>query len=981
MLYRSIAWVFAFFMSLNVLGQHPVFHNLGVNEGLPGSSAYFVLNDADGYIWIAGDLGLSRFDGKNIRNYYTVKDITPNSIICMDTDSKNQIFFIASDGTLGRIRNNKPERLLVSDKLVETIRQHAASIISFKIDVNDDIHIGTTYTPYVIYHEGDYQRFEERKFEHNTYGYFYALENKKSVVSIYQASADKIFTREKRGSMVMGNWEPSKVDTGRVNFTMVEGVNPRMASVKLRNGKVLFSFLNSMFEYDGQDFRTLREFPTTILAFFEDHLGNLMVGLSNGSGMQLFENGDLNAEPKVFFLGDAIGCITQDFQGGIWMSSVENGVYYIPYLKNVAYDNFKGLNGNISDIITMDSMVYVAANNHSVYSLDAHDHVKQSEPVASINNVGDLKLRPINGQLYYCGSSSGIIDPNSLKLTLFTGPNWQNISVSTNDIVWHPDGVLIGLSYNKLYKVENNVWHELIDLKVRGNCLLYVAETNELWVGTRNGLLSYQNGSLKSILTDMLEGRVITSMVQSKSGKIFISTKNAGLYIYDHGSWSQLSMDTGLSSDFCTDVYIDAQQRVWIATKQGLNYFDEDNPEVIHILNRTNGMNSNEVNGCCIRDNNLYIVTKEGLEIIDLDHLNEPFHGRKINLEMVSVNGKDFPGQGDLSYQENNVMFQIASISYRDLFTERYAYQLAGFDPSMQITTNDVLEFKKLPPGHYDLYLADVDEAGHALEPKLYYSFDIAPPFWVRWWFVLLIVLIMLWGIFLFIRMRVAYYNRKLMEKNEIDKLIAESKLIALRAQMNPHFIFNSINSIQDFVLNNETQQAYDYLSKFAKLIRLVLNNSKENEISLEKEIEWLNVYVSLEQLRFRNSFEFQLELDDAVSENLDIRIPSMIIQPYIENAIWHGLMPLGQKRKGLLKLSCSMLGDQLVIEITDNGVGREFSSELHRGEIHISMGMSLINEKIDALKKMNHAKVDITIVDLYENNQAAGTSVRITIE
>jgi hypothetical protein len=948
---------------------------------LPGSANYFVINDQNGYVWMAGDQGISRFDGRNFRNFYTAKNVSANSIICIDLDSQDNVFFVASDGMVGRIRNDLVEKLPVSDALAAQIRHDAASIVTFKIDANGDIHLGTSFNPYVIFAESGYTQFSIRKFDSSIYAVIYALNNGKSITSIVDATPYKIQTQDKRGMMEVGVMDGGKVFKERISFSLEEGVNSRMSSAKLRDGRILFSFLNSLYEYHNGKFSFVREFATTILTVFEDKEGNLLVSLSNGNGVALIQNGDRNAIPQKLFMGETIGSITEDFEGGIWMSSLQNGVYYIPYLHNVSYQNYPGLDEAVQDITVIDSMVYIATNDHHVYVLDQLNNVRKSEPLASINNVGDLRIRSCNNRIYYCGSTGGELNPATLQLKTYIGDNWKDVPVSTNDMAYDPKFGLVGLSYNKLYRIENLRWIEIVNMQVRGTCLLYTQQREEVWIGTRNGLYAFRNNDVVEIFPDILAGQVITSMVQSESGFIYITTKSAGVFIYRNNEFTRLSSENGLSSDFCSDVYVDDQRRVWVSTKQGINYFTEGDLSVMGVLNRSNGLNSNETNGCCKRGNTLYVVTRDGLELVDLMKFDGNQMSRKIILENILVNGNPYQTGQSLSYTDNNIVFQVAAISFHELFTERYAYQLVGYDSTMQLTSNDVVEFKRLPHGHYDLYLADVDQSGNVHSSKLYFSFDIESPFWVKWWFILLMSLILFLLIYLIIRARVAHYNRKLKEKSEIEMLIAESRITALRAQMNPHFIFNSINSIQDFVLNNETQQAYDYLSKFAKLIRMVLNNSRENEISLEKEIDWLKLYISLEQLRFRNSFEFVLEMDESVSENLDLRIPTMILQPYVENAIWHGLMPLLDQRRGILKISCVMMDDTLCIDITDNGVGRKKSAELHEGDIKISMGMSLVSEKIDALKKMNQTTFNVVITDLFDQERAAGTNVRITIE
>lgn len=223
--------------------------------------------------------------------------------------------------------------------------------------------------------------------------------------------------------------------------------------------------------------------------------------------------------------------------------------------------------------------------------------------------------------------------------------------------------------------------------------------------------------------------------------------------------------------------------------------------------------------------------------------------------------------------------------------------------------------------------------------------------------------------------------GRKKQKQIEFEKTTLEFEQKALRAQMNPHFIFNAINSIQSYILNKNQHEAYDYLAKFSRLIRIVLHNSQEKSLMLHQELEMIKLYVEMEQLRFNNKFEFNLSMNDDVHE-YEMSVPAMLIQPYIENAIWHGLMNLENERNGILNLTLSMNDTLLKIVVEDNGIGREKSKLYKKEDSHKSVGMQLTEERLLMINKMEHfenAKVIIT--DLCdENGKACGTRVEIFI-
>ncbi len=215
-------------------------------------------------------------------------------------------------------------------------------------------------------------------------------------------------------------------------------------------------------------------------------------------------------------------------------------------------------------------------------------------------------------------------------------------------------------------------------------------------------------------------------------------------------------------------------------------------------------------------------------------------------------------------------------------------------------------------------------------------------------------------------------------ENTTLKQKSSELEMQVLRAQMNPHFIFNSLNSINRFILQNNKEQASEFLTKFSKLVRMILQNSQASLITLESELEALNLYLEMEALRFNYHFTYKI----SVPKDLDIellKVPPLIIQPYVENAIWHGLMH--KEEKGQLDIEISEENNHLYIKITDNGIGRKKASELasKSATTHKSMGLRITAERIAMIQHSGGKVSPVTINDLVEpGGTAAGTEVII---
>ncbi|MBL4703989.1 MAG: histidine kinase, partial [Flavobacteriales bacterium] len=301
-----------------------------------------------------------------------------------------------------------------------------------------------------------------------------------------------------------------------------------------------------------------------------------------------------------------------------------------------------------------------------------------------------------------------------------------------------------------------------------------------------------------------------------------------------------------------------------------------------------------------------------------------------------------------------------------------------GYEPywyELDYHENSVV-FNALPPGKYTFIVHAIN--GETVGDPIEYSFEINSPYYQKWWFYTLMIIssgLIVFVIAYYRIRRIRYKNKERLEKQRIQTDLLDSELKALRSQMNPHFIFNSLNSIQDLILKEETDASYDYIVLFANLVRSTLNYSNKAFIQVEKELEFLEVYLSLEKLRFKEDFKYEI----IYNGSKDIEVPSLIVQPFIENALQHGLL----HRRGLKKLRIEFeLTDQLICTITDNGVGRVRAKEIQirQGSEHESFALEAIKKRLSILSEQHNREVGYVVTDLYENGEAKGTKVEIAM-
>jgi sensor histidine kinase YesM len=327
-----------------------------------------------------------------------------------------------------------------------------------------------------------------------------------------------------------------------------------------------------------------------------------------------------------------------------------------------------------------------------------------------------------------------------------------------------------------------------------------------------------------------------------------------------------------------------------------------------------------------------------------------------------------------LSFDDNSITIEFAALNF--LGNQNvYRYKMMGLNQQWTETTNHSVTYSSLPPGNYIFEVALTGGLAYATALKI----EVATPIWKQLWFRLLMVVIGLSGIFLVYKIRTQQIRKEEKLKASFKQQLAEAETKALKAQMSPHFIFNSLNSINRYIIKAEPEKASLYLTKFSKLIRLILDNSNLKVISLEQELTALKLYIELEALRFNEKFTYSLNVNPELSP-MSIGVPPMIIQPLIENAIWHGL--LHKETPGHLDVSLERFGSGLKCIITDDGVGRKRAAELKSKTVNKekSYGMQITRDRLNMLNGSGGVS-NVEIVDLMDDaGNALGTKVILKI-
>lgn len=373
---------------------------------------------------------------------------------------------------------------------------------------------------------------------------------------------------------------------------------------------------------------------------------------------------------------------------------------------------------------------------------------------------------------------------------------------------------------------------------------------------------------------------------------------------------------------------------------------------------------------------------------INLNNYRFNTQAPKVELTSVSVMDKEVlyiaisDKPIELDHNQNFLQFEFSALQFNNHNQLQYAYLLEGADKDWIYSGNrNFVSYSGLGPGKYVFRVKAANNDGVWSNQETRIELMIREPIWRRDWFLVLCAGLLMLGMWLIYRFRIKRIRREESLKAGFHQQLADMEMRALRAQMNPHFIFNSLNSIQKYILKNDQYAASQYLTKFSRLIRLILDHSNQNNILLSSETELLQLYCEMESLRFDHRFNYRIQVDASLQPDTQ-EIPSMLIQPYVENAIWHGL--LHKETTGNLLIEFKKTADgQLIVMVEDDGVGRSRAAELKSKQVlkKKSYGMQITEDRIALINRLNKIQASCRVLDLTDaQGRPAGTRVELVI-
>ncbi|MFT5819397.1 MAG: hypothetical protein ACI8ZM_000620 [Crocinitomix sp.] len=954
---RLLIFSYLIVFSVNSLVHElkPQYRNYDVNDGLPSSQIYEIIEDSKGYIWFGTDRGLVRYNGYEFETFTVSDGLTSNVVYHLNEGPDGTIYCYNQDQKINYFRNNKFHEFKYNDSLVK-LQSTNSNLIKFDftkkgIILNSRSSTDEGIANIVMSVDGQLTTNAEYKIQ---------IVDNENGVYIFGKIKGVIYEVFINGKEVL--------------FDKPQEFRGFFSDIVKYQSTYYFTVGESLFQYDlnsSNKIVLIKKFQNEILDLEIDDYGNLYLGLRY-DGLMKLPNRDIRFAE--YMISDAnISSVLVDANEGVWAASLFRGLFYIENQENKSVELTNDV--EISELETFGDAIYMWSSELDVYNLN-----KLNEPALAYSKtvLSELDLETDSLMTFKGVYTKGgcVIDLRS-NLCYFADPLKSYIL---------KEGELIGISRTAVKKWGEKVnCVDFIHVDLKMNCGM-IDNQNRLIVGADGvkvilretaelDTCAYSQGDYRcSYFASTLDfmpnieffGNKVRDMKNIGDSLTVFGSAEKGVYIQQEGEkdlW--LKKENGLISDAIDQIYFKDGYLVFLS-KNGLCVLTEDGRIVNYT--RRNGLLSNEVHDVVIRNDTIWTVTNNGTSLFSLKR--ESNATMPINFTSFKVNEISQPIQAsyELTYQDQMLEISYEALSFIQEGKVNYKYQLKGVDNNWISTQNRSVRYTYLPAGQFSFWLMAQNSDNSWTQPTCLFEVSKPKPFWLTIYFIGFVLLLIIGLTGLFFRWRYRRIQRE--ERAKLQVLNLERK--TLQAQMNPHFIFNSLTSLQNLIIKNDPDLANEYLGKFARLTRIALLQSTQNWVKLKDEITLLEHYIELEQIRFPDHFKYEIKikLEDPI-----IFVPPFLIQPFVENAILHGLSK--SRIDGFLEILVEESKEQMIqFTIIDNGVGRSEAKDATKKR-HQSLGIRLIKERLQLLLKMNA----IEIIDLFDDKEnAIGTKVVVNV-
>jgi ligand-binding sensor domain-containing protein len=527
-------------------------------------------------------------------------------------------------------------------------------------------------------------------------------------------------------------------------------------------------------------------------------------------------------------------------------------------------------------------------------------------------------------------------------------------------------------------------WADLLEIKNISKFVIRIIfedSQQNIWIGTLgHGLIKYNPSTKKIKIFDEKNALKCANIrcIYEDNNTLWIGT-DCGLFklnLKKNEIEKHYSTQNGLVNNVIYGVLTDAEGKLWLSSNRGLMKYDLEKG-LLKSFQQKEGLSSNEFNSNCTykkADGSLYFGSVGGVTYFNPQNLYAYTFSPPARITRIKVQDSLYSPLSKslrLSYSQNFIDLEFSTFNFSNTESNSYLHRLEGIeDKWVENGNNHSTRYTNLPPGDYVFKLKSKNADGVENPQETHLKINIEPPFWKTKWFRILLLSGILLGVYGVFIKRIKQIRKEEARKTELLHIRSQAEMIAMKAQINPHFIFNCLNTVDAYILSNQRKEASRFLQVFSKLIRMVLENSSEEYVPLKQDFQALKLYISLEEERFEHSFSTIYHIDPKLLDS-DYQVPPLLLQPFVENAILHGLRHRNEAG-GILEISLKSENEFLEITIKDNGIGRIASAEINKTKtiIHKSKGLDLTVQRITALGELLDQPSDYQVFDLNEGTQ-----------
>ncbi len=913
------------------------FVNYNINNGFPSSEVYYGLKDAKGFFWFATDKGVSRFNGIDFETYDTEKGLPDNTIMSIFEDKVKNLWFSSSNAlSVFDMNSNVVTPYKYNDVIIKA--RLSSPIIASFVDEKGDVYLILEEKGYIhIDSEGKLNKYFNTIVFDRKYGFYEKNEN----------SFNPIFWNNSK--------LPSMIFEGFINSPNNQEIYTNKETIVIAKDDYTLE-IRSFQNLSIQTYKSASKINSVTL---KERSQTLLFSTDNGI-VKYFATQNKKLD---YLRGSKINYSLEGSKSGLYVLSQDNGLYIIPSSSILAL-NINGRNDQapINTLLSNSEDLYIYkedANHPIIFS--NYNFANSSKELS----LQDLKTINPNSQ----GEPIQIKVPNNYTFKFTSPKNY----LSCKSFTFKNDDLFI-LCEDGFYQIHKNEIQRVSRLDIiakQSNSICFF--DNHLYIGTHVGVYQFNTKTNTLSAVDSLANYDIIDIKNYYDKFILFGTQSKGLILYRMNEVKILNTDNILTSNLINGIHV-SQYKIWLATGNGVVELSESEGQyhfrLTDAYSYADGLNSTDITSITQYNEEIFVGSKYGLNKITPFLKSKNY--LKIFIKHLKINDQNVPINSQISVPHNaSLEIDLMLNSYNSTTPITY-YRIKELNDQYRITSNLDIVYESLGSGDYtiEFYAKDFIEQTPVKSIKI----SVSAPWYAKWYIIVFFVLLTIVLIYLLVH----FYSNKIQAEYKKEQEINRYKLLAFNKQMSSHFISNSFNAINNFILKNDNVGGSRYLSKMSKLFRHSLLSTEKNYIPFNKEIEALRSYIELEKLRYNNSFSYEIYISKDVSINR-ISIMPLILQTLIENAIWHGILPSEREDKIIrINVEPSESPNLLQVTIEDNGVGIDLEQLQKEDSKGIALVKAILETNQFAYKK--HSKKMITFENVDPEIKNKGTRCMVLI-